>query len=95
MRGPKSITDSFECTLGVRQGENLSPFLFSMYVNDLEDFLRNNGSTGIDIGFMKLFVLLYADNGVLLAETPTGLQSGFDILYRYCTRWKLTLNIVF
>ena len=64
-----------------------------MYVNDLEDFLRNNGSTGIDIGFMKLFVLLYADDGVLLAETSTGLQSGLDILYRYCTRWKLTLNV--
>ena len=93
MRGPKSITDSFECTLGVRQGESLSPFLFSMYVNDLEDFLRNNGSTGIDIGFMKLFVLLYADDGVLLAKTSTGLQSGLDILYRYCTQWKFTLNV--
>ena len=34
VRGPKSITDSFECTLGVLQGESLSPFLFSMYVND-------------------------------------------------------------
>ena len=93
VRGPKSITDSFECTLGVRQGESLSPFLFSMYVNDLEDFLENNGSTGIDIGFMNLFVLLYADDGVLLAETSTGLQSGLDILHRYCTRWKLTLNV--
>ena len=93
VRGPKSITDSFECTLGIRQDESLSPLLFSMYVNDLEDFLRNNGSTGIDIGFMKLFVLLYADEGVLLAETSTGLQSGLDILYRYCTRWKLTLNV--
>ena len=93
VRGPKSNTDSFECTLGVRQGESLSPFLFSMYVNDSEDFLRNNGSTGIDIGFMKLFVLLYADDGVLLAETSTGLQSGLDILHRYCTRWKLTLNV--
>ena len=64
-----------------------------MYVNDLEDFLRNNGSTGIDIGFVKLFVLLYADDAVLLAETSTGLQSGLDILYRYCTQWKLPLNV--
>ena len=94
MRGPKYITDPFKCTLGVRQGDSLSPFLFSLYVNNLEYFLRNiNGSTSIDIDFMKLFVLLYSDDGVLLAETSTGLQSGLDILYRYCTRWKLTLNV--
>ena len=47
----------------------------------------------LDIDFMKLFVLLYADDGVLLAKTSTGLQSGLDILYRYCTRWELTLNV--
>jgi hypothetical protein len=29
----------FCCNIGVRQGENLSPFLFSIYVNDLEEFL--------------------------------------------------------
>ena len=55
--------------------------------------MSNNASTGIDIDFMKLFVLLYADDGVLLAETSTGLQLGLDILYRYCTRWKFTLNV--
>ena len=76
VRGPRSITYFCDCTLGVRQGESLSTFLFLMYVNDLEDFLRNNGSTGIDIGFMKLFLLLYADDGVLLAKNSTGLQSG-------------------
>ena len=29
----------------------------------------------------------------LLAETSTGLQSGLDILYKYCTRWESTLNV--
>ena len=76
VRGPKSITESFDSTLGVRQGESLSSVLFSMYVNDLEMSLRNNGSTGIDIGFMKLVVLSFADDGVLLAETCTDSQSG-------------------
>jgi len=31
-----SLSNSFECQLGVRQGECLSPFLFSMFINDLE-----------------------------------------------------------
>ena len=52
VRGPKSNTDSFDCTLGARQGKRLSSYLFSKYLNELEYFLRNNGSTGIDIGFM-------------------------------------------
>ena len=29
------------CNVGVRQGENLSPLLFSLYLNDLEEFLAS------------------------------------------------------
>ena len=32
-------SDEFECSLGVRQGDCLSPFLFAMYINDLEHVL--------------------------------------------------------
>ena len=37
------VSDYFMCKVGVRQGENLSPFLFSIYINDLEDYLLRNG----------------------------------------------------
>ena len=33
-----SKSDYFPCDNGVRQGENLYPFLFAMFLNDLEDF---------------------------------------------------------
>ena len=33
-------SDYFPCNVGVRQGENLSPLLFSIYLNDLKDFIR-------------------------------------------------------
>lgn len=28
--------ECFDCNISVRQGENLSPILFSLYTNDLE-----------------------------------------------------------
>jgi hypothetical protein len=62
-----AVSDFFDCNNGVRQGENLSPFLFSIYLNDLEQFLNDrnvNGLTSITEDFeieldvyLKLFVL--------------------------------------
>ena len=33
-------SDSFPCNIGVRQGENLSPLLLAIYLNDFELSLR-------------------------------------------------------
>ena len=41
---------------------------------------------------MKIFVLLYADNTVLLAEGPEELQKSLNIFSQYCTIWKLKVN---
>ena len=46
------ISDAFFSNIGVRLGEYLSPFLFSMYLNDLEDFfcvgvLRRSNSISV------------------------------------------------
>ena len=62
----------FTCKSGVRQGENLSPILFSIFLNDLESHLVVRGGTGINISpelneqfWLKILVLLYADDTVL------------------------------
>ena len=101
-----AISDSFACNVGVRQGENLSPMLFAIYLNDFELYLRNsyNGLDGISIEaknylcdddieiFLKLYVLLYADDTIVMAETPKELQDALNAVYNYCSTWKLTVN---
>ena len=87
--GEKS--EPFYCQLRVRQGECLSPFLFAMYVNDLEMYLSANNS-GITASHVEMFLLLYADDIVIFADSAEELQSEINSLYSYCDRWKLKVN---
>ena len=87
-----NISVGFNCDLGVRQGECLSPFLFAMYLNDLEDEFYLKGSNGVDIGMLKLFLLLYADDIIIFANNAQELQTNLDILAEYCNRNRLIVN---
>ena len=69
------VSEGFECILGVRPEECLSPFLFAMYLNDLEEEFRLKGSDCIDIGVLKIFLLLYADDIILFAQSSEELQN--------------------
>ena len=100
-------SDFFNVKLGVRQGENLSPVLFALFLNDMKDLLSDGGSglktlineslacnlPDTDISnILKLSILLYADDTVIFSESPIGLQSGLDKIKLYCDKWKLKLN---
>ena len=87
------LSDPFECILGVRQGESLSPFLFSMYLNDIEEHFITHGFKGFEVGMLKLFLLLYADDIVIFSENEEGLQNGLNLLEQYCDKWKLQVNV--
>ena len=93
----------FPSNIGVRQGENKSPFLFSVFLNDTETyFSSSNAFNGNDCSskqsenniflFLKLFVLLYADDTVILANSPNELQTAVDLYSTYCKLWKLEFN---
>ncbi|XP_050392671.1 uncharacterized protein LOC126811173 isoform X1 [Patella vulgata] len=82
---------SFPCSSGVRQGDNLSPTLFNLYINDLARGL-NELNKGIDIGGRKVCVLLYADDIILLAPTESDLQTMLDYTAEWCKKWRLSIN---
>ena len=72
----------FPCYSGVRQGENMSPFLFTIFINDLRSFLDKCALKGIDCdinyeeitSYFKILILLFADDTVLFADSELELQ---------------------
>ena len=86
------VGNEFFCALGVRQGECLSPLLFSLFLNDIEDHFIHSDFEGLDLDMFKLFMLLYADDIVIFANNAEELQLGLNLLSDYCTRWKLKVN---
>ena len=86
------ISPVFFSNIGMRQEECLSSFLLSIYLNDIEEEINLKGADGIDIGMVKLFLLLYADDIVLFVNSPDQLQRLLETLQNYCICWKLTVN---
>ena len=58
VRFNNTLSEEFSCYVGVRQGECLSPFLFSMYINDLEGELIQNGIDSIDKDAKALSIII-------------------------------------
>ena len=87
----KLHTDWFSINSGVRQGDTLSPTLFSLFINDLAKEIKAAGY-GISVGNDKAPILLYADDIALLSESEDDMQNMLDIVYEWCRKWRLEVN---
>jgi hypothetical protein len=88
----KKLTQTFCPNIGVRQGDNLSPNLFKLFINDLPSIF-NSSDDQVSLNDVKFSCLLYADDLLLLSTTPSGLQNCINKLSLYCEYNGLTVNI--
>ena len=72
--------------------------LLSIFVNDLDKHLSENGCEQLNFNdvqienFLKITVLLYADDTIVLADSVKGLQKALNSLNQYCKERKLLVN---
>ena len=85
------------------KSRNIFPFLFSLFINYIEQYLEDNGVESLDMInevsfevlyiYLKIFLLLYADDTVLMSENVDGMQTMLNVFSEYCNTWKLQVNI--
>ncbi|XP_035714869.1 uncharacterized protein LOC118438528 [Folsomia candida] len=94
VRMEHGLTQPIDITEGVMQGEIVSPFLYSLYVSEMEKLLINSNIPGVKIERdFFLHLLCYADDTVVLASTPINLQHKINILKEYFEELGLKVNL--
>ena len=81
-------SSKFSVTNGVRQGGVLSPFLFSVYMDELLVTLKNNG-VGCHMGHHYVGAFGYADDIILLCPSLQGMREMVKICEDYATRYNI------
>ncbi len=90
----EGVTDWVSVVIGLLQGDPLSPPLFNMFTNDIEDFFRRKGHRGIKIAENKdVFIIAYADDIVILSNSSIDLKDKLLTLEEYCREKELKINI--
>ena len=86
------FTEWFRTLFGVRQGDSLSPTLFSIFINDLAQGLKELG-VGVHIDNSTIPVLLYADDVAIISENEHDMQLMLNYIEDWCKTWGMKINM--
>ena len=98
-------TEFFDCPIGVKQGDNISATLFSIFINDLAEQIKDtkigiylnknvqNDNCKTSSNDIFLNILLYADDICLMTTNENDLQFLLNIVENWCQKWRLEVNL--
>ena len=85
------VSAAFTVTNGVRQGGILSPYLFSVFMDELSEIL-NTSIYGCIINFQRLNHIFYADDICLIASSVYALQKLVDLCSNFASKNSIMFN---
>ena len=93
IRTPEGLTSLVDVNCGVLQGEFLSQVFLILTTSDQEIFFMNCGLRGISIDHLiKVLLLTYADDIIILDDSWIDLQRKMNALAEYCRLNYLEVN---
>jgi retron-type reverse transcriptase len=87
----ETMSESFHCNNGIRQGGQLSPLLYNIYIDDLNEQL-NKANCGCMVGGRSVNALSYADDMVLMAPTLSALRQLIAICEKFAQPHDIIYN---
>jgi Reverse transcriptase (RNA-dependent DNA polymerase) len=90
---PEGLTSPFPSSMGVKQGCPLSPLLFGIYIDKLDEELSRIPAHAPKLQEREVPLLMFADDVVLLSNRRDGLQKLLSGLEEYCNCWQLKVNL--
>ncbi|KAA6429080.1 MAG: reverse transcriptase [Trebouxia sp. A1-2] len=95
VRTSQGLSEIFRCLMGVKQGCDLSPTQFGLYVDGLEKhLLETAGNDAPELCGILVRLLLYADDVILMSTSPRKLQRQLDALASFFNLSK-TKSVIF
>jgi hypothetical protein len=89
----EGVISCFKCQQGVKQGCPFSPLLFGLYLDALEGRLDGRECDAPTLANVHVWLLLFADDIVLISESEVGLQQLLNTLQQFCNERGLIMNV--